>query len=1219
MDLADAATPSGVTGKAIAPGDSSRYLDLPRYIFGLNDSGGENLMFSAYKPGWIVISVQVNPPDSTGDFSGFAEQGLGVIVRLSNGYGSEGTIPNTTGFKEFATQCADFVRASSGARIWVIGNEPNAASERPGNDGTTNSGEVITPESYARCFNLCRQAIRSQRGHETDWVIPAAVAPFVTQTNYAGNPSGDWVRYFADMLFQITAHGGKVDGLALHCYTHGHDSALITSEAHAKGPNSARRWNWRAYRDFLSAVLPAMRQLPVFITRARPLDPGWTNQNCGWIQAACAEIDAWNSNPANQAIQAVCFSRWQAVASDTAESSISDKPLVVEDLRAALQKEYRVRWPGAHPLPEYRAEWLAIPTLRSSALTTGELIQGRLVLKNSGAREWHAAGAGRMRVRSTFRNLQSEDAKQDLIELPKDVLPGQTAILDDVRLRTPSQSGSYSLQFDLLRNDKLVGTPSTTIRLSITPPTYAAEWLQVLDVPGGVMATTAELTGSVRLRNTGLRVWLRQGERPVCLEYRWLDQEGAEVFEAGRFQMSADAPPGELAIFENIVVRPPSSEGTYTLRWELYEGDTPFRFQGVEPHEQRVTVKSDYVVLWRELPVPPGSLEPNALFSGAITVENTGNREWNAEGENAVTIGYVWLDGADKLIKSGSYRLPGPVSPNESVTISPVELRAPVEQGSYTLVFDIIKQDVTWFTAARSLVTRFPVRVQTDAPDWYCEWLELPSVPGETLTVGGEIRGTVKLRNAGARPWPTSVRLAYRWVNSAGRELASPTGLFLLGPEILPLDTAAVPVQIPAPTEPGSYILKWDLLREGAIPFLREASAPAQLSLRVKPIPLDWQIEILSHNNPISLVSGEETQVNLVVRNIGKNGWLCAGSEAVHIAYRWLDSAGLPAETAEPVLTELPHDVPPEGEMELEARLLAPATPGTYQLQWGLFRAGQFADQDGAGLRLPVRVTLEPAATHLWRAEASANPCAAVLALDGRLDSWWSSQLPQAPGMWFSVDLGKPIAIDGIAFRSPGRGHPSGFKLELSADGEDWLIVAETPSGNEDDVTVTFCPCEVRFARLELCSPSSQEWEIEEVEIHPSAPWAATASVNSEQAWQAVDNDPATAWSTAPEPQAENVWFQIDLGAARTLTGLELDSPPGESARGYRVSAWNEEAGGWQQLAERSDIKPIAISFAPVRTQFVQIQLIQSSEAPWSISDVRLAVARVEWRGPHSG
>ena len=96
-------------------------------------------------------------------------------------------------------------------------------------------------------------------------------------------------------------------------------------------------------------MLAALKTVPVFITETQPTDPTWwQNQNTGWVQAAYAEIDAWNAVPSNQAIQAVCLFRWQT---GDARWSIQDKPAVQDDFRAAMQNEYRVRPPGTQPGP----------------------------------------------------------------------------------------------------------------------------------------------------------------------------------------------------------------------------------------------------------------------------------------------------------------------------------------------------------------------------------------------------------------------------------------------------------------------------------------------------------------------------------------------------------------------------------------------------------------------------------------------------------------------------------------------------------------------------------------------------------------------------------------------------------------------------------------------------------------------------------------------------
>ncbi len=319
---------------------------LPSFIFGMHDPGAESLFTAAAKPGWIVVTVKVNPPDSNGDFSPFAAAGFGVIVRLNNGYNSDGTIPFSSQYDTFAAQCANFVRGSRGATIWIIGNEPNIAIERPGNNNG-NGGEVITPTLYAYCFSKCRAAIKQVSGHSNDWVVPAGIAPWNNQTAYPGNASGDWIQYFQDTLTACIQAGAQPDGIALHTYTHGLDAGLIKSDQMMGPPFQNRHYQFRAYQDFMSAVPKNLRQQPAFITETQAADPTWwQNSNVGWIQAAYSEINAWNAVSTVQPIQALCLFRWQT---GNAQWSISDKPALVADFRAALQNNYRVRW---RPTPD---------------------------------------------------------------------------------------------------------------------------------------------------------------------------------------------------------------------------------------------------------------------------------------------------------------------------------------------------------------------------------------------------------------------------------------------------------------------------------------------------------------------------------------------------------------------------------------------------------------------------------------------------------------------------------------------------------------------------------------------------------------------------------------------------------------------------------------------------------------------------------------------------
>jgi uncharacterized protein YcfL len=1226
--------------------DDARYARFPNFIFGLHDPGGEAHMLEANRQGWVVVSSQVNPPDSNGDFSALAEQGIGVIVRLNNGYGSAGTIPNSTQFDQFALQCARFVADSIGARIWIIGNEPNKALERPGNDGTVNSGELITPEAYARCFNKCRKAIRSLPGHEKDWVIPAAVAPFNTQTNYPNNASGDWVRYFADVLFQIIVQGGGVDGLALHACTHGVDSGLVKSDAKAGGNFPSRHWHFRAYRDFLAAVLPPLRSLPVFITEAQPTEPGWTNQNRDWIQTACAEINAWNSNPSNQSIQALCFFRWQSRPGDPRGDGMEDKPEVVQDLSAALQNDYRVHWPGIQPKPDYLAQWIAMPSVPDNTMTTNEEVAGRIVVRNLGAKAWLSRGSHVVQLGYRWFNLQGVEIPvhpdAEYFGLAQNVLPGQTAIVDDIRLRAPQWQGTFAVKFDLIQEGGAwfgaLGSPTSELTITVNAPKYAVEWEQVVVVNNSAMATNANLIGAVKAKNTGSSTWFKSGENPVRLGYRWYDASGVEAAVtsyAGNFEMDADTLPGKTATFEGIVLRSPPSDGTFTLRWDLmHEGITWFSAKGAETREQLVAVATplpDLAVKWVSVFQIPGTLEPNETVGGSVKVQNSGALTWNAGGENPVRLYYQWDDPLGNRIQGTQYAgessLTDDVPPGGTATFENILVRAPIPQGKYTFAFDLVKEGVTWFSAAGSRPYDLGIEVKTQALDHLVQWIETLAIPENTLTIGESIRGQVTVRNAGALVWNSDgenpVQLGYRWYAPEGRGVEVTSDRFPLAQDVPPRDQAIFErITVQAPESPGVYTLKWDLLREGLGWFGDNGSPTADILITIKPPPLDWGAEFVAHNTPPSLVVGQTTTVDLQLKNIGKNTWKTDGANSVHAGYKWINASGQTQADVEDHRTALPHEIPPGEQVNFAALLTAPLTPGTYRLHWDLVAGGIFWFAEGGNppLVLPANVTVAPTATNLWRAEASHNAASAILALDGDLSSFWSCQSNQIPGMWFRANLGTPRLIDGIAFRSPGHGYPFGYTLRISPDGETWRTVRGVAEGNESDVVASFAPSEVLYAQVDLIAAFHDEWLIGEVQIHLTPPWNATASVNSDAAMKAIDNDPASAWTTEQDWQAPNMWFQLDLGRIESVSGLHLIPPDDEIPLGYRVNVWNHQVGAWQKVSERqNNSEAINISFAHVQTQFINLQLLKAAEKPWAISEVSVTKAMTDWVGPTSG
>lgn len=279
-----------------------------KYLHGMHDPGGENLM--ADKPGWIVFTVSLSANERI-DFGSYVSRGFVPIVRLNWGYGSTGTIPKPDQYDEMAAACQQFVSASPDAEIFIIGNEPNHINERP-------AGEVITPENYARCFNLCRDMIRAIRPSAE--VLMAAIAPWNEQT-------GDWVDYFKRCALLCDC-----DGFALHAYTHGADPALVTSDIKVHG----WYWHFHVYRTQLYNVPPDKRKVPAYITESNQGDNPWVDAKTGYVPALMRDVYDWNQQAGTQKIRCVALYRW-STADEDQRWAISTKPQVQADFAEAAR------------------------------------------------------------------------------------------------------------------------------------------------------------------------------------------------------------------------------------------------------------------------------------------------------------------------------------------------------------------------------------------------------------------------------------------------------------------------------------------------------------------------------------------------------------------------------------------------------------------------------------------------------------------------------------------------------------------------------------------------------------------------------------------------------------------------------------------------------------------------------------------------------------------
>ena len=328
---------------------------------------------------------------------------------------------------------------------------------------------------------------------------------------------------------------------------------------------------------------------------------------------------------------------------------------------------------------------------------------------------------------------------------------------------------------------------------------------------------------------------------------------------------------------------------------------------------------------------------------------------------------------------------------------------------------------------------------------------------------------------------------------------------------------------------------------------------------------------ILTVQTPGQMQQGAMIAVPITIKNTSNRTWAASGPNPIRLSYHWADAAGKLL-VLEGERTALHADQAAGQEVTAQAAVRAPASAGSFELQWDVVEEGiAWFSQKGVPMtKAPVDVTAIPAPAPqpvAWKAMASHASADAGKAVDGDPLSAWSTGVAQSQGAWFMLDMGAPYVISGFKAASPQGAFPRGYALNVSLDNKSWTKVAEN-ADNHGDLDVVFTETRARYLRLDLILPP---WAIGEisVDIASSRAWTATASHNSADAAKAVDGKAATLWSTGV-PQQPGMWFQVDLGSPQRVKRVFLDSSKDEAPRGYKLSiSMDKDNQAWREVASR--------------------------------------------------
>jgi len=140
-----------------------------------------------------------------------------------------------------------------------------------------------------------------------------------------------------------------------------------------------------------------------------------------------------------------------------------------------------------------------------------------------------------------------------------------------------------------------------------------------------------------------------------------------------------------------------------------------------------------------------------------------------------------------------------------------------------------------------------------------------------------------------------------------------------------------------------------------------------------------------------------------------------------------------------------------------------------------------------------------------WKLTAShgADAAAGAVSLRG-----WSSGVPQAAAMWFTVELPQPALVTELQFDStmisgrgagggrgaatatttpaPVIGYPRGYTVQVSEDGKTWGEPIAVGKGEGLRTTITFAPARAKFVRITQTdgTPGTPAWSIRNLRVY---------------------------------------------------------------------------------------------------------------------------------------
>ena len=269
-------------------------------------------------------------------------------------------------------------------------------------------------------------------------------------------------------------------------------------------------------------------------------------------------------------------------------------------------------------------------------------------------------------------------------------------------------------------------TPTATATRTSTPtatatpiPAYGVSW--GANTTPSTASTYATINPAVSFSNQGTLTWPSGGSNPVRLAYHW--RNGAcngtttAVWDGMRTALPGDVSTGSSVNNLTVSVKVPASPGTYCLVYDLVrEGITWFSSQGAATQNITVNVVQPvYGVSWGAN-TTPSTVNTSTTVTPKLTFTNTGSLIWSAAGTNPVRFSYHWKNGSCPGTTTATWdgrrtALPSDSGPGATVSTLTVSVSTPATAGTYCLIYDLVREGITWFQSQGSPTLSMTVTV----------------------------------------------------------------------------------------------------------------------------------------------------------------------------------------------------------------------------------------------------------------------------------------------------------------------------------------------------------------------------------------------------------------------------------------------------------------------------------------------------------------------------